>query len=75
MKVPPGIYRHFKGHVYRVVGIAKHSETLDEHVVYVSTTDPEDMWVRPADMFLDIIEREGRKFPRFERIGEDGDGS
>ena len=74
MKVPPGIYRHFKGHVYRVIGIAKHSETLDEHVVYVSTTDPEDMWVRPAGMFLDVIEREGRRFPRFERIGDD-DGS
>lgn len=71
MKIPLGVYRHFKGHVYRVIGIAKHSENLEEHVVYVSVDDPEDIWVRPSNMFLDIIEREGKKFQRFERL-EDG---
>lgn len=75
MKVPPGIYRHFKGHVYRVIGTAKHSETLEEHIVYVSTTDPEDMWVRPANMFLDIVERGGQKFHRFERLEGSSDDS
>jgi hypothetical protein len=68
MKVSPGIYKHFKGHVYRVIGTAKHSENLAEHIVYVSITDPEDIWVRPADMFLDIIERDGNKFQRFELL-------
>jgi hypothetical protein len=70
VKVSPGIYRHFKGHIYRVIGTAKHSETLGEHIVYVSTTDPEDIWVRPANMFLDIIERDGHKFQRFEPVEE-----
>jgi hypothetical protein len=65
-KVSPGIYKHFKGHIYRVIGTAKHSEDLKEHIVYVSVNDPEDIWVRPADMFLDLIERDGLKFQRFE---------
>lgn len=73
MTIQRGIYRHFKGHEYRVIGIARHSETLEEHVVYVSTVDPEDIWVRPAHMFLDIIERDDVKRARFERIGEDDD--
>jgi len=70
INIPKGIYKHFKGHVYKVIGIAKHSETLEEQVVYVSISDPNDIWVRPATMFLDMIERDGKRFQRFEFLGE-----
>ncbi|MCK5353799.1 MAG: DUF1653 domain-containing protein, partial [Methyloprofundus sp.] len=66
MNIPKGIYKHFKGHVYKVIGIAKHSETLEEQVVYVSISDSTDIWVRPANMFLDMVERDGKQFQRFE---------
>ncbi len=66
MNIPKGIYKHFKGHVYKVIGVAKHSETLEEQVVYVSISDDNDIWVRPANMFLDIIECDGEQFRRFE---------
>jgi len=68
--IPKGIYKHFKGHVYKVIGIAKHSETLEEQVVYASISDETDIWVRPATMFLDVIERDGKQFQRFEFLGE-----
>ncbi|NOQ14914.1 MAG: DUF1653 domain-containing protein [Methyloprofundus sp.] len=70
MNIPKGIYKHFKGHVYKVIGIAKHSETLEEQVVYVSISDDTDIWVRPANMFLDRVERDGKRFQRFEFLGE-----
>ena len=70
MNIPKGIYKHFKGHVYKVIGIAKHSETLEEQVVYVSISDNTDIWVRPANMFLDMVERDGKQFQRFEFLGE-----
>jgi len=70
INIPKGIYKHFKGHVYKVIGIAKHSETLEEQVVYVSILDDTDIWVRPASMFLDVVERDGKQFQRFEFLGE-----
>ncbi|NOQ81365.1 MAG: DUF1653 domain-containing protein [Methylophaga sp.] len=70
INIPKGIYKHFKGHVYKVIGIAKHSETLEEQVVYVSISDETDIWVRPATMFLDVVERDGKRFQRFEFWGE-----
>jgi len=70
MKISKGIYKHFKGHVYKVIGTAKHSETLEEQVVYVSISDDNDIWVRPANMFLDMVERDGKRFQRFEFLGE-----
>ena len=72
INIPIGIYKHFKGHVYKVIGIAKHSETLEEQVVYVSISDDTDIWVRPAAMFLDMVERDGKRFQRFEFLGERG---
>ncbi len=69
INIPKGIYKHFKGHVYKVIGIAKHSETLEEQVVYVSISDETDIWVRPATMFLDMVERDGKRFQRFEFLG------
>jgi len=70
INIPKGIYKHFKGHVYKVIGIAKHSETLEEQVVYVSISDETDIWVRPATMFLDMVERDGKRFQRFKFLGD-----
>ncbi len=65
-----GTYRHFKGNLYTVVGIAKHSETLEEMVVYRALYGEGEMWVRPLAMFLDTVERDGKSFPRFTPISE-----
>ncbi len=65
-----GRYRHFKGNEYKVLYIAKHSETLEEMVVYQALYGDFGIWVRPAAMWNEIIEREGLTFKRFEYIGE-----
>ena len=64
-------YRHFKGNVYRVLYIAKHSETFEEMVVYQAMYGERGIWVRPKDMFEEVIERNGTSFRRFEPISED----
>ena len=64
-------YRHFKGNIYKFVGIAKDSETLEEMVVYQAMYGDHQMWVRPMDMFFEEIERDGKKMPRFQEISED----
>ena len=61
-------YRHFKGNVYRVLHIAKHSETLEEMVVYQAMYGERGVWVRPQAMFDEIIERGGKTFRRFSPI-------
>ena len=61
-------YRHFKGNVYRVLHIAKHSETLKEMVVYQAMYGERGIWVRPKAMFEEVIERDGKTFRRFEEI-------
>lgn len=64
--VKPGRYRHFKGNEYQVIGVAKHSETLEPIVVYRALYgDTDQLWVRPAAMFLEEIERDGVRMPRF----------
>lgn len=68
--VKPGRYRHFKGGEYEVIGTARHSETLEELVVYRALYGEGGLWVRPAAMWNEIVEREGRRFPRFVRIEE-----
>ena len=65
----PGRYRHFKGNEYEVLGVAKHSETLEELVVYKALYGEHGLWVRPLAMFLEEVEHNGRKVPRFEYIG------
>lgn len=60
-----GKYRHYKGKEYEVLGVAKHSETLEELVVYKALYGEGQIWVRPLKMFLDEVELEGKKFPRF----------
>jgi hypothetical protein len=54
-------YRHFKGGIYRFIGIARHSETLEEMVVYQSVSEAGQIWVRPKDMFYEEIERDGKR--------------
>lgn len=67
MKFKPGIYQHYKGNKYIVLSVAKHSETLEELVVYISLYDNEEskMWVRPLSMFMEEVEYNGVKQPRF----------
>jgi cyclomaltodextrinase / maltogenic alpha-amylase / neopullulanase len=64
-----GKYEHFKGKQYEVIGIAKHSETLEDIVAYKALYDDGKLWVRPLKMFLEEIEIEGRKVLRFKYIG------
>ena len=61
-------YRHFKVNIYRVLHIAKHSETLEDMVVYQAMYGEKGIWVRPKTMFEEVIERDGRTFRRFEPI-------
>jgi len=63
-------YRHFKGNLYRVLHIAKHTETLEDMVVYQAMYGDRDIWVRPKAMFEEVIERDGKIFRRFEPITE-----
>lgn len=65
-----GKYRHFKGMEYRVIGIAKHSETLQEMVVYQALYGEQGLWVRPASMWNETVERDGATIKRFTYIGE-----
>jgi len=67
-----GKYKHFKGGEYRVLGIAKHSETLEDFVVYepLYENKTSKLWVRPLAMFIELVEVEGKKVPRFEYLGE-----
>ena len=63
-------YRHYKGNLYEVVGVARHSETLEEMVVYRALYGDGEIWVRPAEMWDETVERDGKVFKRFEYIGE-----
>lgn len=65
-----GKYRHFKGNLYEVIGVARHSETLEEMVVYRALYGEGELWVRPAEMFCDTVSRDGKEFKRFEFLGD-----
>lgn len=68
-EIKKGRYRHFKGNEYEVIGTAKHSETLEEYVVYKALYGEGGLWVRPAEMWNETIERDGKTYKRFEFIG------
>ena len=68
--IETGIYRHFKGGRYEVIGVAKHSETLEEMVVYRALYGDGGIWVRPLAMWNETIERDGKTFPRFQKENE-----
>lgn len=66
----PGRYRHFKGKEYQVYYVAKHSETLEDYVVYQPLYGEGAMWIRPLEMFLEQVEVGGKQMPRFQYLGE-----
>ena len=66
----PGRYRHYKGKEYRVLGLARHSETEEELVVYQLLYDDFSWWVRPRAMFLETVEIGGQRLPRFAFVSD-----
>lgn len=68
--IKPGTYRHYKGQFYNVIGIAKHSETLEEMVVYQQLYGDYAFWVRPKTMFFERVIVNGESVPRFELVTE-----
>jgi len=68
MMIENGIYRHFKGSLYEVMGVARDSETEQEMVVYRALYGKHELWVRPLDMFNETIERDGKRVKRFEYL-------
>ena len=65
MELKPGKYRHFKGNEYQLLYVAKHSETLEPMVVYKALYGEQGIWVRPAAMWKEHVERDGYSGPRF----------
>ena len=70
MEIKLGKYRHFKGNLYEVIGVARHSETLEEMVVYRALYGEYGLWVRPAAMWTETVDRDGYHGPRFQFIGK-----
>ena len=68
--IQPGRYRHYKGNDYDVLGVAKHSETDEEFVVYRALYGERGLWIRPAAMFLETVLVEGSPRPRFQRLSD-----
>ena len=71
----PGRYRHFKGNEYELLYVARHSETLEPMVVYQALYGERGIWVRPAAMWSETVERNGYCGPRFAWIGESRENS
>ncbi len=71
MEIKLGKYRHFKGNEYEVIGIAKHSETLEEMVIYRALYGDGGYWIRPATMWNEEVTRDGKTFKRFTLIEEE----
>ena len=69
-EIKHGRYRHFKGKEYEVIGLARHSETQEEMVVYRALYGDFGLWVRPARMWNETVERDGKTFRRFTYIGQ-----
>ena len=68
MDIPLGKYRHFTGNEYEVLYLARHSETLEEMVVYRALYGERGIWVRPAKMWNETVERDGKTYQRFTKI-------
>ena len=68
MEITPGKYRHFKGNEYEVLYVARHSETLEEMVVYRALYGERGIWVRPVSMWNELVERDGKTYRRFTKI-------
>jgi hypothetical protein len=70
IETPQGLYRHYKGGQYRVLGTVRHSEDLQPMTLYQALYGEKGLWVRPAAMFAEVAEFNGKVQPRFERIGD-----
>ncbi len=70
MEIKPGKYRHFKGNLYEVLFVATHSETMEPMVVYRALYGEGGIWVRPASMWQEQVERDGYSGPRFYPVEE-----
>lgn len=70
-EIKPGRYRHFKGNEYEVLYVARHSETEEEMVVYRALYGDYGVWVRPASMWNETVERDGKTYKRFTLIEPD----
>ena len=68
--IQPGRYRHYKGNDYQVLGIARHSETEEDFVVYRALYGEQGLWIRPAAMFLEAVLVDGKPRPRFQFVAE-----
>ncbi|MEX0933438.1 MAG: DUF1653 domain-containing protein [Candidatus Paceibacterota bacterium] len=73
MEIKPGIYTHYKGNRYEVLGVGKHSETLEDMVVYRALYASDEfsggsLWIRPLHLFKGFVTVDGRKVPRFEKV-------
>jgi hypothetical protein len=68
--VKPGTYRHYKGQFYNVIGVAKHSETLEDLVIYQALYDDYGFWIRPKTMFFERVMVGDQSVPRFELVTE-----
>lgn len=70
MEIKPGKYRHFKGNEYEVLYVARHSETMEEMVVYRALYGEHGVWVRPASMWNEEVTRDGKTYRRFTKIDD-----
>ena len=70
-ELQPGRFRHYKGNLYEVIGVARHSETEEEVVVYRCLYGDGSLWVRPLTMFRETVTVASRQVPRFERVEEE----
>ena len=73
ISTPPGLYRHYKGMLYEVVGTVRHSESLEPMTLYRALYGEKGLWVRPAAMFLETVVIDGIRQPRFARQPNPGD--
>lgn len=73
MPIQPGIYRHYKGPEYRVFGVARHSETEEQVVVYQALYGEYGLWIRPLSMFLESVDVDGERVPRFALVRAEDD--
>lgn len=71
IEIKPGIYRHYKGNTYEVIGMASHSETLDAMVVYRALYGEQRLWVRPAAMWNEEVDVDGVKVRRFSLVSDE----
>lgn len=70
IETPKGLYRHYKGGMYRVLGTVRHSESLEPMTLYQALYGQQGLWVRPAAMFSEQVDIDGQWQTRFSRVGD-----